>query len=129
LSSDHEEMDLSGAHAHDEQNVETAQPGGVEGEEVGGEQPGGVEGEEVGGEQPGGLSAQEGPSPGVGTPWRRAQPCGGQNPPDRAHAHAVSEPGQFSLETSVSQDGFSCARRSTRARISSSIGGRPDRFG
>ncbi|HZA16724.1 MAG TPA: hypothetical protein VE645_07480 [Pseudonocardiaceae bacterium] len=116
VSSDHEEMDLSGAHAHDEQNVETAQPGGVEGEEVGGE-------------QPGGLSAQEGPSPGVGTPWRRAQPCGGQNPPDRAHAHAVSEPGQFSLETSVSQDKFSCARRSTRARISSSIGGRPDRFG
>jgi hypothetical protein len=89
VSSHPEEMDPSGAHFHDEQHVKAAQPEGLEGEEIGGQ-------------QPGGLSAQEGPPPSVATPWRRAQPCGGQNPPDRAPAHAVPEPGQFSLEASVS---------------------------
>jgi hypothetical protein len=73
----------------DEQDIKTAQPDGVEGEEVGGQ-------------QPGGLGAQEGPPPGVATSWCRAQPGGGQYPSDRARAHAVSQSGQFSLETSVS---------------------------
>src|SRR6476646_2887486 len=37
-----EEMDTSGAHVHDEQEVEAAQPEGVEVEEIGGQQPGGL---------------------------------------------------------------------------------------
>jgi hypothetical protein len=82
-------MDPSGADFHDEQDVEAAQPDGLEGEEVGGQ-------------QPRGLSTQEGPPPGVATPWRRAQPSGGQDSPDRAHANAVPETCQFSLDAAVS---------------------------
>ena len=37
-----EEMKLPGAHLDDEQDVETAQSDGVEGEKVGGQQPGGL---------------------------------------------------------------------------------------
>jgi hypothetical protein len=50
MSSHPEQMDPSGAHFHDEQDVKAAQPDGVEGKEIGGQ-------------QPGGLSAQEGPPP------------------------------------------------------------------
>jgi hypothetical protein len=82
-------MDSSGTHFPDEQDIKAAQPDGVESEKVGGQ-------------QPGGLGAQEGPPPGVATPWRRAQPRGGQNPSDRARAHAVPQSGQFSLEASIS---------------------------
>ena len=82
-------MDSPGAHFHDEQDVQAAQRDGVEREKVGGQ-------------QPSGLSAQEGPPPGAVTPWRRAQPRGGQSSPDRARAHAVPKSGQFSLEASVS---------------------------
>jgi hypothetical protein len=60
----------------------------------------------VGGQQPGGLSAQEGPPPGVATPWRWPEPRGGQNPADRAGADAVPESGQFSLEASVAPGGI-----------------------
>jgi hypothetical protein len=55
----------------------------------------------IGGQQPGGLSAQEGPPPCVAPPWRRAQPCGGQNPPNRTRANVVPEPDQFSLKAPV----------------------------
>ena len=48
-----EEVDPSGVHFHDKQDIESAQRDGVEGEEVGGQ-------------QSGGLSAQEGPPSGVG---------------------------------------------------------------
>jgi hypothetical protein len=49
-----EDMDPSGANFHDEQDVESAQGDGVEGEEIGGQ-------------QAGGLSAQEAPPVGVRT--------------------------------------------------------------
>ena len=65
-------------------------------------QPDGLEGEEVGGQQLRGLRTQEGSLPGVATPWRQAQPSGGQDSPDRAHAHAVPETSQFSLDAAVS---------------------------
>ena len=84
-----EDVDPAGAHFHDEQDVEPAQGDGVEGEEVGGQ-------------QSGGLSAQEGPPSGVCSAWCRAEPGGGQDPADRARAHAVSEPGEFALDAAVS---------------------------
>jgi len=68
-----EEMDPSGADFHDEQDVEAAQPDGLQGEEVGGQ-------------QAGGLSAQEGKPPGVATLWRWPESSGGQNPADCARA-------------------------------------------
>ncbi len=83
-----EEMDLSGAHFHDEQDVEAAQCDGVEGEEVGGQ-------------QPGGLSAQEGPPPGVCSAWCRTELSGGQDPSDGAGAHAVAKSGEFTLDPAV----------------------------
>jgi hypothetical protein len=54
---------------------------------------------------------------------------GGEDPADRARAQTVSEPGEFTLDSPVTQDGFSYAKRRTRSRISSLRGGRPDRFG
>ncbi len=87
----------------------------------------GVESEEVGGQQPGGLSAQEGPPSGV-----RRRGAG----PSRAAARIrriVPAPTRCPRPRSSPwirrwpQEGFSCARRSTRALISSSIGGRPER--
>jgi hypothetical protein len=88
-----EEMDPAGAHFHDEQDVESAQPDGVEGEEVGGQ-------------QTGGLSPQGGPSPGVCWTWWRPEAGGGQDRADGVGAHAVPESGEFSLEASVAPGGI-----------------------
>ena len=112
-----EEMNLPGVHLDDEQDGETAQSDGVEGEKVGGHKPGGLG---AGGRSaircllgvvPGraGLRGRIGrmvpvppryPSP-ASSPWIRRWP----------------------------QEGFSWARRSTNLRISPVIGGRPDRWG
>ena len=77
------------------------------------------------------LRAQEGPPPGVGPAGCRTEPSGGQDPPDGAGAYAVAESGEFALDPAVAPggEGFSRARCSTRAWISSVIGGRPDRLG
>jgi hypothetical protein len=115
-SSGPKDVHLAGADLHDEQGVDPAQRDGVEGEEVGGQ-------------QSGGLSAQEAPPSGVRPAWCWAESSGGQVPADRAGAYAVSEAEEFPLDPAVAQKGFSCARRSTRTLISSSIGGRPERWG
>jgi hypothetical protein len=78
----------SGANFHDEQDVESAQGDGVEGEEIGGQ-------------QAGGLSAQEAPPAGVRTTRCGAYAGGGEDPADRARAQTVSEPGEFTLDSPV----------------------------
>ena len=104
MSSHPEQMDSSGAHLHDEQDVQPAQPDGVERKKVGGQ-------------QPAGLGTQEGRPPGVATPGCR---------PSRAAAkirRIVLAPTRCPSPTSspwrrrYPQDGLSRARRSTRARI------------
>ena len=60
-----EDMDPSGLNFHDEQDVESAQGDGVEGEEIGGQ-------------QAGGLSAQEAPPAGVRPTRCRAYAGGGE---------------------------------------------------
>ncbi len=55
----------------------------------------------IGGQQPGGLSAQEGLPPGVCSAGCRAEAGGGQDPPDGPGAHAVSESGEFALDSAV----------------------------
>ena len=99
-----EEVDSSGAHFHDNQDVESAQRDGIESEEIGGQ-------------QPGGLGTQEAPPAGVCSAWCGPKARGGQDAADRARAQAMP------------QDRFSCARRSTSSRISPLRDGRPDRFG
>ena len=88
MSGHPQEMNLSGAHLHDEQDVKAAQPDGLEGEKVGGQ-------------KPGGLSAQEGSPPGVCSAWCRAEPGSGQDPSDGAGAQAVAESGKFTLDSAV----------------------------
>jgi hypothetical protein len=85
----------------------------------------GVEGDEVSGQQPGSQRAQEGLPP--VSARRGAKSSGGQNPSDGAGTDLVPESDEFSLDPAVAPGGLSCARRSTRTRISSVIGGRPDR--
>jgi hypothetical protein len=109
-------VDSSGADFHHDQDIESAQGDGVEGEEVGGQ-------------QSGGLGVQEGPPAGVCSAWCGAEVGGGEDSADGARAQAVSQPDQFALDTSGPQDGFSCARRTTMSRILSLIGGRPGGLG
>src|SRR6185312_814373 len=87
-----EETDPAGADLHDEQDVEAAQGDGVEGEEVSGQ-------------QPGGLRAQETSPPGIATPWCRAKPSGGQDPPNGAGADAMAESDEFALDPAVPPGG------------------------
>ena len=88
-----EQVHPAGAHLHHEQNVESAQPDGVEGEEVGGQ-------------QTRRLSAQESSPPSVGSARCWAESGGGQDPADGAGAHAVPEPGQFALDSAMSPGGI-----------------------
>jgi hypothetical protein len=111
-----EQVHPAGAELHDEQDIEAAQCDGLNSEEIGGQ-------------QPCGLSTEEGSPSGVCSAWCRVEAGGSQDPADRARAQAMSQPEQFALDTAVAQDGFSLARRSTRARISSRTGGRPGRWG
>jgi hypothetical protein len=92
-----------GADLHHEQDVEAAQRDGVEGEEVSGQ-------------QPSGLSAQEGPPPGVATPWCWAESGGGQDPPDGACAYAVPESDEFSLDPAPRSCGAAPSATSTGAQ-------------
>jgi hypothetical protein len=86
--------------------------------------------EEVDREHAGGLGAQELPPTGVGVPHRRRwDPVALQDPPDRRGTHAVAEPEQLTLEPQYPQRGFSRAIRTTKATSTSSIDGRPVRFG
>jgi hypothetical protein len=55
----------------------------------------------VGGQQSGGLSAQEAPPSGVRPAWCWAESSGGQDPPNRAGAYAVSETDEFALDPAV----------------------------
>jgi hypothetical protein len=93
MSGHPQEMNLSGAHFHDDQDIKAAQPDGVESEEVSGQ-------------QPGGLSAQEGPPPGVCSAWCRAEPGSGQDRSNGAGAHAVPESGKFTLDPAVAPGGI-----------------------
>jgi hypothetical protein len=86
-------MNPSGAHLHHEQDIESAQGDGVEGEKIGGQQ--------TRGQQTRGLSPKEGPPPSVCSTGCRAESGGGQDPPDRASAFAVAEPGEFSLDSAM----------------------------
>ena len=86
-------MDPAGADFYHEQDVEAAQPDGVEGEEIGGQ-------------QTCGLRAEEGPPSGVCSAGCRAEPSGGQDPADGAGAYAVAESGELSLETAVAPGGI-----------------------
>jgi hypothetical protein len=52
-----------------------------------------------------------------------------QDPPDRRGTHAMAECEQLTLDPPVPQRGFSRAIRTTKATRTSSIGGRPGRFG
>jgi hypothetical protein len=93
MSSHSEQMDPAGAYLHHEQNIESVQGDGVEGEEIGGQ-------------QARGLSPKEGPPPCVcSTTGCRAESGGGQDPPDRASAYAVAEPGEFSLDSAMAPGG------------------------
>ena len=86
--------------------------------------------EEVDREHAGGLGAQELPPTGVGVPQRsRWDPVALQDPPDRRGADAVAELEQLALDPHIPQRGFSRAIRTTKAARTSSIGGRPVRFG
>lgn len=78
ISAHPQEMNLSDAHFHDEQDVKTVQPDGVEAEEVGGQ-------------KPGGLSAQKRQPRGVCSAWRRTKPASDQDPSNSAGTHAVPE--------------------------------------
>jgi hypothetical protein len=71
MSGQAQEVNPPGTHFHDEQDIESVQRDGVEGEEVGGQ-------------QPSGLGAQEGPPPGVCSAWRRPEAGSGQDPADGA---------------------------------------------
>jgi hypothetical protein len=52
-----------------------------------------------------------------------------EDPPDRRGAHPVAACEQLALEPHIPQRGFSRAIRTTKATSTSSIGGRPVRFG
>jgi hypothetical protein len=86
---DAEDVNPPAGDFHDEQYVESAQPDGVEVEEVGGQ-------------QPGRLGSEEGAPVGVGPARRRAQVCGGQDAADGAGADVVSEAGELALDAAVS---------------------------
>jgi hypothetical protein len=77
-----------GVHFCNEQDIESVQRDGVEGEEVGGQ-------------QPSSLGAQEAPPPGVRSTWCRPKTGSGQDPADRAGTEAVSEPEEFTLDATV----------------------------
>jgi hypothetical protein len=62
--------------------------------------------EEVGCEQSRRLASQEGPPAGVDVAWRRANPAGGQDPPDRARADLVAETDQLSLDAAMPPTGI-----------------------
>jgi hypothetical protein len=113
MSSHCEQMDPAGAHLHHEQNIESAQGDGVEGEDIGGQ-------------QTRGRSPKEGPPPVcLCSTGCQAESGGGQDLPDRASAYAVAEPVSSPWIRRWPQEGFSWARCSTRVRISSLlIGGR-----
>ena len=74
---------------HDEQDIESAQPDGVEVDEVRGQ-------------QPGCLGSQKGAPMGVYPARRWAQVCGGQDPADGAGADVASESGELALDAAVS---------------------------
>ena len=89
-----------------------------------------VDVEEVDREHAGRLGAQELPPTGVGVPQRRRwDPVTLQDPADRRGADAVAELEQLALQPPYPQRGFSRAIRTTKAARTSSIGGRPVRFG
>ena len=112
-----EEMNLPGAHLDDEQDGETAQSDGVEGEKVGGHKPGGL--------GAGGRSAircRLGVVPGRAEQRGR---IGRMVPVPTRWASPASSP----WIRRWPQEGFSWARRCTSVQISPVIGGRPDRWG
>ncbi len=88
MGGDAQEMDPAGVDFHHQQNVKAAQRDGVEGEKVSGQ-------------QASGLSAQEGPPPGVGPAGCRAEPRGGQAPPNRGGIDAMPETDEFAADSAV----------------------------
>jgi hypothetical protein len=116
MSSDTEEVHHAGAYFPHEQDVESAQRDGVQGEQVGGQQPRGV-------------SAEESSPAGVCSAWCWAEAGSRQDSADRRGAQAVSSPASSPWMRRWPQDGFCCAKRSTKSRISSLTGGRPGRLG
>jgi hypothetical protein len=89
VSGDAEDVDAPAGDFQDEQNIESAQPDGVEVEEVGGQ-------------QPGCLGSEERAPLGVGSARRRPQACCGEDAADGAGADAVSEAGELALDAAVS---------------------------
>jgi hypothetical protein len=85
---DAEDVDAPAGDFHDEQHVESAQPDGVEMEEVGGQ-------------QAGRLGAEERPPVRVYPTRCRPQVCGGQDAADGAGADVVSESGELALDAAV----------------------------
>ncbi|MCA1682283.1 MAG: hypothetical protein LC700_04050 [Actinobacteria bacterium] len=51
-----------------------------------------------------GLNLKEGPPP-IVCSGCRAESGGGQDPPDRASAYAVAEPGEFSVDSAMAPGG------------------------
>jgi len=85
--------------------------------------------EEVSGQQARCLGAQEGAPSGVRSPRRGADAGPGEDTPDRPRADAVAKLGEFASDAAMPQRGLSRASRRTSSRSSSSIAGRPARFG
>ena len=73
MSGHAQDVDSSGVYFYHEQDIESAQCDGDEGEEVGGQ-------------QPSGLCLQEASPPGVCSAWRRPEAGAGQDPADGACA-------------------------------------------
>ena len=86
---DAEDVDPATRDFHDKQYVESAQPNGVEMEEVAGQ-------------QPGRLRSEEGAPVGVYPARRRPLACSGQDPADRAGADVVPESSELALDAAVS---------------------------
>jgi hypothetical protein len=86
---DAEDVDAAPLYFRDEQDVESAQPDGVEVEEVAGQ-------------QPSRLGSEEGAPVGVYPARRRPQVRGGQDAADGAGSDGVSEAGELALDAAVS---------------------------
>ena len=85
---DSEDMDPAGGDFHDEQYVDPAQRHRVHMEEIAGQ-------------QSVGLGTQELAPTGVGTPRRRTNPVGCQDPADRAGADPMTQTDQLTLDTAM----------------------------
>ena len=88
MSGHTENRDSAGPRFHHTQDVESAQPDGVQGDEVGGQ-------------QPRRRGAQGSPPAEVCSPWWRPEAGSGQDPVKGARSQAVSQPGEFPLDPAV----------------------------